>query len=182
MRRPLWLPLRPPSTVREFEEFKLPRPPTLLEAHDETPAEKESRKRYVRQEAFRFYQTVQDHLSDDAAKALFKHFITEPRRRGGKEGSIDPARDRQLLAKYDELEKKLVSEADAATRLRLAAESIEEPMTTVDSRIKHLRRLLHRREMKRALQEARTRRLVGSTEATEDQSLFSRAVAIKPDA
>jgi hypothetical protein len=178
MRRPLW-PRRPDLSTRpEFEGFKVPHPPTLLEAYDETPGEKESRENYVRREAYRFWRTVSQHLGDDAAKALFKRFITEPRRRGGKDGSIDPSRDQQFLAKYDELEKKLAPEADAATRLRIVAESIEEPMTTVDSRIKHLRRLLRRREMKRALEKARLRRLLGST---EDQSLLTKDVAIRPD-
>ena len=99
MLRPLWLSLPPPSTVREFEEFKLPRLLTLLEAHDETAVQKGDRQRQVRREAFRFYRAVEDQLGEEAAKALFGVFISNPRR-GSPGGSSDVEIDKELLAAY----------------------------------------------------------------------------------
>jgi hypothetical protein len=98
MRTPRWPTLTPPPPFREMHEFKLPIAPTFL--CEETADQEEKRRRFVRQEAFRFYKRVVEHLGEEDTKKLYSVFCSNPRR-GSPGGSADLELKEWLLAEYD---------------------------------------------------------------------------------
>ena len=182
MRTPLWLPLYPPPPS-ETEDFKLPRAPSRLGAMAfETPAQRDRRLRCVRREAYRFFSAVGRHLGDDETNKLFDGFTSKPVRRGAPSGPKDQERDRELLAIYDAFAAKnamaspaavaqwLFKKPDRGTRFGSSPDAVE----------RHIRRLLHQRNRRRALEEARWRRRIANRPKSEP-SFLSETLAIETD-
>ncbi len=180
MRRSKWPPLIPPP-FRDAEQFDLPLTSVLSQAC-ETPKQREARLRVVRRSAFRFYQAVCSHLGQQDAKKLFDGFTSKPVRTGAPSGPKDQERDRELLAKYDGFVAKNAMASPAAvaqwlfkkpnqgTRFGSSPGAVE----------RHIRRLLHQRIRRRALEEAQWRRQMANRPELEP-SLLSKARAIESD-
>jgi hypothetical protein len=159
MLKPLWPPLFPPAPSGP-QIFTLPRVPSLLWEVYETPTEREERVREVRRCAFKFYQAVGRHLGEEDAKKLFDYFISEPRAPGRPSGPTDPEAEEKLVAIYDNFRREGASPMAVARWLFARPGRGQRFGKSPEAVAKHIQRLLRKRERRRALDEARYRRIM----------------------